>query len=153
MGEPKRRAWQKTAGGALGFCCGARNFALFYFIYFSRFLAATEVRPGGAGSGNPGGSGQSAALPPSPARPRPLLLPFGGGGGGGAGGQARGAGTKGSGTNTHLGPEQKAAAPAAAPILPGCPSSPCRRGPSPDSGDSRTPGAPSQNPTFSLLWR
>ena len=113
-----------------------------FFILFSPIFAAAEVRPGGAGSGNPGGSSHSA-LPPSSTGPRPSLLPFGGGGGGGgAGGQARGAGTKGSGANTHLGPEQKAAAPAAAPVLPGRPSSPGRRGPSPDSADSRAPGAP-----------
>ena len=112
-----------------------------FFILFSPIFAAAKVRPGGAGSGNPGGSSHSA-LPPSSTGPRPSLLPFGGGGGGGAGGQARGAGTKGSGANTHLGPEQKAAAPAAAPVLPGRPSSPGRRGPSPDSADSRAPGAP-----------
>lgn len=88
--------------------------------------------------------------PSFPARPRPLLLPFNGDG---AGGQARGAGTKGSGTNTHLEPEQKTAALAASPVLNRSPGFPCRRGPSPHPADSREPGAPSHNPTFSLLWR
>lgn len=103
------------------------SLASFYF-YFILFCKSSRRHWGSAGrGGQPQPGRRRPRRPPSLSRsPRPLLLPFGGGG---AGGPAWGAGTKGSGTNTHLGPEQKAAAPAASRVLPGRPTLPAAAAP------------------------